>query len=104
MPATSPPGCDTSVPPRLTATAEGWPTTARAGAGGVVSYRRARATAAVMSTIPAPVFWFQPLPTVWWADRRRTSPVCSAVRRALAPRTSAAAPDTRGAEKLVPSP
>ena len=72
--------------------------------GGVVSYVRATATAALALTMPAPVYSFQPVPNVWVAERRITSATWAGARTEFACRTSAATAETIGAEKLVPSP
>ena len=59
-------------------------TAARVTLGGVVSYTRASATAAAALTIPAPVNWFQPVPSVCVAERRSTSATCDGVSAGLA--------------------
>ncbi len=60
--------------------------------------------AVLPSTTPAPVYWFQPLPNVWRAERISTSATCSEASRGSTCQVSAAMPDTIGAEKLVPCP
>ena len=49
------------------------------------------------------MFLFQPRFEPWWAERRITSKSCVFESFGRSVQTAAAAPETSGAEKLVPS-